>query len=420
MMLWIRLAIMELSRDRRFSLFFILNLSIGLVGFIALNSFNSSLEKHLKDNLKQILTADLMVSSARPLNENENQIIESTLGSDKKESKQITFFSMVSGLKSSKLAHVIAIDDSYPLYGSIISGKRDSRISNPGDLSASREDLSSVPDNPSSAPDDPSSVQSDNRPSALSSFTKTAGLSKAWLTRDLSIALDTDIGKTVRVGDKEFVVDDIVTEPPGASVISIELAPKIYIGLSEVEATGLLKFGSRINFVRYYRFPAGVDVKEKTVALRKEISDLFNGSPTISVYDSQDVNQNLNRLFGYFTGYMGLIAIVALFLAGIGTAYLFRGYLNTKIKEIAILMSLGARRFDAYLLFLLQVIILGIVSTFFAVTLSFFLLPLFPMVLQGLIPQNFHASTDMSSILLAFVPGIFGSIIFCLPVFVRI
>ncbi|MBF0260032.1 MAG: hypothetical protein HQK62_14595, partial [Desulfamplus sp.] len=81
MMLWIRLAIMELSRDRRFSLFFILNLSIGLVGFIALNSFNRSLEKHLKDNLKQILTADLMVSSARPLNENENQIIESTLGS---------------------------------------------------------------------------------------------------------------------------------------------------------------------------------------------------------------------------------------------------------------------------------------------------------------------------------------------------
>lgn len=376
MMLWFRLAIKDLLRNRRFALFFILNLSIGLVGFIALNSFNNSLEAHLKDNLKEILTADLMVSSSRPLNKTESQTIESALGPDKRESRQINFFSMISASNASRLAHVVAIDGAFPLYGSMVSEKNGSSSELP--------------------------------------------LSKAWLTRDLSIALNIDIGGSVRIGDKDFIVDDIVTPPPDGSVTSIELAPKIYIGLYDAQKTSLLKFGSRINFVRYYRFPAGADIKARTIALREKISALSDGSPTITVYDSEDVNQNLNRIFGYFTGYMGLIGIVALFLAGIGTAYLFRGYLNTKLKEIAILMSLGGRRLDAYLLYLFQVALLGTIATFFSVILSFFLLPLFPIVLQGLIPENFHPSTDMKSLLISFVPGIFGSIIFSLPLFVKI
>jgi len=379
-MLWFRLALIDLLRNRRFSLFFILNLSIGLVGFISLNSFNNSLENYLKDNLKEILTADLMVSASRQLNQTENQAVESVLGGDKRESRQITFFSMISSSSGSKLAHVVAIDRAFPLYGSMISKKNH--------LSGS-----------------------DN-----SKLT----LSKAWLTPDLATALEIERGGTLRIGDKNFIVDDIVTAPPDASVTSIELAPKIYIGLSEAEETGLLKFGSRINFVRYYRFPAGADIKTKTERLREKISALSNGSPTISVYDSEDVNQNLNRLFGYFTGYMGLISIVALFLAGIGTSYLFRGYLNTKLKEIAILMTLGARRIDAYLLFLFQVVLLGTISTLFSVVLSFFLLPLFPVVLQKLIPQNFQPATDMESVLMAFIPGILGSVIFCLPMFTRV
>ncbi|MBF0302355.1 MAG: ABC transporter permease, partial [Desulfamplus sp.] len=246
------------------------------------------------------------------------------------------------------------------------------------------------------------------------------GRAKAWISRDIAIAMNLTVGSTLKIGDKEFVASDIVTPPPDASVSSIELAPKIYIGLEQAQETGLLKFGSRISFKRFYKFASGTDVKAKTVLLRSKIHDLFNGSPIISIYDSEDVNQNLNRIFGYFTGYMGLIGVVALFLAGIGTAYLFRGYLNTKIKEIAILMSLGAKRVDAYMLFMLQVISLGAVSTIFSVMLSFFILPLFPEVLQGLIPPNFRAAADIKSIFSAFIPGIFGSIIFCLPVFVRI
>jgi predicted lysophospholipase L1 biosynthesis ABC-type transport system permease subunit len=62
---------------------------------------------------------------------------------------------------------------------------------------------------------------------------------------------------------------------------------------------------------------------------------------------------------GYLNDYLGMVSLVALFLAGLGAAYLFRDYLHSRFQEIAILMSLGAARRSTYLLLLSQILILG-------------------------------------------------------------
>ena len=47
---WSKLALKELLNNRRFSLFFLFNFALGLVGFIALDSFKESLDAHLGKN----------------------------------------------------------------------------------------------------------------------------------------------------------------------------------------------------------------------------------------------------------------------------------------------------------------------------------------------------------------------------------
>ena len=42
-MLWIRLGLQELFKNRGFALFFVLNMTLGLAGFIAIHSFGRSL-----------------------------------------------------------------------------------------------------------------------------------------------------------------------------------------------------------------------------------------------------------------------------------------------------------------------------------------------------------------------------------------
>ena len=49
---WLRLAFRELKNNAKFSLFFIINLALGLSGFIALDSFKESLDIHLSKNSK--------------------------------------------------------------------------------------------------------------------------------------------------------------------------------------------------------------------------------------------------------------------------------------------------------------------------------------------------------------------------------
>ena len=51
-MLWLQLAIKEIRNNFKFSIFFVLNLGIGLIGFIALDSFKSSIDQHLENNSK--------------------------------------------------------------------------------------------------------------------------------------------------------------------------------------------------------------------------------------------------------------------------------------------------------------------------------------------------------------------------------
>ncbi|MCP4719924.1 MAG: FtsX-like permease family protein, partial [Desulfobacteraceae bacterium] len=244
------------------------------------------------------------------------------------------------------------------------------------------------------------------------------------MTRDTAHALG--LGNQVRVntplvlGNKTFYVHDYFKKDPDKSLTAVELAPKIYMGISQLEGTGLIRFGSRIRYLYYYRLSRGTDVPVLAHKLAQGFYGMSKGLPRVNVYDSQDVNRRLGRITGHFTGYMGLVSIVALFLAGIATAYLFRGYLNQKQQEMAVLMSIGAKQREIYLLFSFQLILLGTLASVLAIFISLLVVPVFPIIFKGLIPMDVNLSTDPVTILLALGMGMAGSLVFCLPVFVRI
>src|SRR6056297_3088888 len=116
-MFWIRTAFKELITHKGFSLFFILNLALGLAGFIAIQSFRASLDRHMDDNLKEILTADLVLSSYNSLTQQEMQQADRILAGYRDKARLVTFFSMARGHNRSRLVRVMAMDGAYPLYG---------------------------------------------------------------------------------------------------------------------------------------------------------------------------------------------------------------------------------------------------------------------------------------------------------------
>ncbi|ACN15462.1 ABC-type transporter, permease protein [Desulforapulum autotrophicum HRM2] len=378
-MLWIRLGLREILKNRGFSVFFILNLSIGLAGFIALGSFGRSLSRHFDGNLKDILTADLVLSAATELTPDELELADRVLGNDKLQARRISFYTMVKTPKDARLVQVMAVDDSYPLYGAF------------------------------SLEDKKKGLDLQNSPGLL-------------MTRDTAQALgvENQPHTPLELGNKSFVIQDFFSQDPDRSLTALEFAPSIYMGIHQLAGTGLMGFGSRIRHYYYYRFTAKVDVPALSAKLDQAFYEKSQGQPRISVYDTRDVNRRIGKLIGYFTGYMGLVSVVALFLAGIAAAYLFRGYLNLKQGEIAVLLAIGARQGEICLYILFQLILLGLVASVVAVLISLLLVPLFPLIFQGLIPAHIRLTLDPSTLVLAMVMGVAGSLVFCLPVFVQI
>ena len=254
-------------------------------------------------------------------------------------------------------------------------------------------------------------------PSKMQSLQNTGHV---WMTYDTALSFHLKIGDHLTLGQKKFVLDDYIVKDHINSITSMGIAPRIYIGFQQLEETGLLNFGSRLSYLKFYRFPPGTDAKGLSRQLTKQFSDLHNKKSPINIYGTERVNRNLSRIIGYFSSYMGLIGIIALFLAGIGAGYLFRNYFLKNQKEIAILMSLGASRIQTYVVFLTQIIILGVAASLLSIALSGFLLPIFPVILKGIIPDAIKVGTTWTIALQATVLGALGSSVFCLPTIIRI
>lgn len=196
-MLWIRLAFRQIMGNKGFALFFILNLAMGLAGFVAVLSFGRSLDRHMNANLKEILTADIEISAQAPLTSKELSLAGEVLGKDTAKARLVRFYTMARTGGDARLAEVLAIDENYPLYGAF-------KLSN-------RTPVSHLKEKP-----------------------------VVFMTRDTAQTFGFAGDKTspLVLGDKAFEVADIFSEDPDTSLSSFEFAPKLYMGIEQLEGTG--------------------------------------------------------------------------------------------------------------------------------------------------------------------------------------
>src|SRR5688572_23472952 len=114
-----RLAWRETRNNSRFSLFFILNLALGLSGFLTIQAFKDSIEAGLAGRSRELLTADLRISARRPLTEAELQAVRASLGPETQETRALEMYSMVASAQTSRLAEVTVLYPGYPFYGAL-------------------------------------------------------------------------------------------------------------------------------------------------------------------------------------------------------------------------------------------------------------------------------------------------------------
>jgi putative ABC transport system permease protein len=366
-----RFAYRDLLRHWRFSLFFVFNLAIGLTGFVTLETFKNALQDHLTTNAKNILAADIAVEARRELSDNEIQLFQKIPATAT--SVVYDFFAMASVIDQSKLVMVKAIEGGFPLYGTLQF--RSGRMLMAKDMQEG----------------------------------------KAWVYPEILEQFSVKVGDRIKLGRVEFLIDDVIEKDSTQTFRSASMAPRIYISLNQLKATGLIQFGSTFSKEWLFKLKEGTDIALLKENIYKDIAD-----PAVRVETPETASEDVGRQLNYLSDYLGLVTLVALFLSALGAAYLFRLYLQEKIKDIAILRSLGLRASEALKVYLLQTFLLGIAAIVISFVISLILLPIITKVLLSLLPFPLHLQLTGPVFLTGFILAVFGSSSISLPYLLKI
>lgn len=373
----VRLALREIRNHPGFAAFFLLNLALGFVGFVTLDAFGSSVAETLRERSRAFLGADIEVRSRRPLGADERARFDALAGDGARIANATVLLSMAAGPGRARLAEIEAIDPAFPLYGT---------IELEGSGAVGREDRDAL--------------------------FRGHG---AWVDPALLSQLGVGLGQSIRVGTSSFRVCGIVARDAGRATSGFSIAPRIYLALRDLPATGLVTTGSRVDYRRLYRLADEAAVGATLRALRAAATD-----PRIEVRSHEEATRDLARPYAAVSDYLGLVALVAVFLAGLGAAYLFREHLGRRVKDVAILLCLGATRRQAQGVFLVELGLLAVAAAMLSCVLGALLLPVLCRAAGAFLPADFAPRVGPSSVAGVAALAVVGSVVACLPLMARI
>lgn len=333
----LRLAFSMLRRDWRAGewrvLLIALVLAVGSISTVGL--FSDRVRLALQQESHSLLGADLRITSIHPIPQ---ALREAAQKRGLRVISTASFPSMVSKANENLLCEIQAVEDGYPLRGKI-------RIADASDMRASGKSTS---DNGPLNPDDQVPI--------LGHIAKhVPARGTLWADERLLRRMSLQLGDELTLGSLHLRLAARVIKDVDQSVSFASIAPRVQINLADLDATGLVQVGSRIN---YRLLVAGEN---------KKVEDFRNWAslqikPGEKIEDVRDARPEIRQSMDRAEQFLGLAALMAFVLAGIAMALAARQFIHRHLDACAVMRCLGATQNQVLSIFLYQFVLLGIVA----------------------------------------------------------
>lgn len=363
---WLLLMAWRDSRRNRSRLFlFISSIILGIAALVSIYSLSDVLKTEINDQAAALLGADLELSSGKPYSADMIKLADS-LG--KSRSEQRSFTSMVLFPKNggTRLVQVNALQGDFPYYG----------------------EFETTP------------------ASAARSF---RNKQEALVDETLLLQFGVNVGDSVKVGNVAFLIAGSLSGAPGQTGISTTVAPAVYIPLSFIDQTGLQQKGSRINYKQFVQFKNPVNIEAVVENLRPRLNKEGINYDTV---ESQ--KQDSARSFNDVSRFLSLVGFIALLMGCIGVASAIHIYIKEKISTIAILRCLGAKSIHTFLIYLIQIIAIGLAGSIAGAFLGTVIQQFLPILLKDFLPVEIHPKISWASIGQGIALGVIISVLFAM------
>jgi putative ABC transport system permease protein len=300
-----------------------LALAVAIVSAIAI--FSDRLDQSITRQSNTYLAADRVISSrfAIPPEWNDKSQEFALIQSHTTE-----FSSMVFAGDEMQLASVKAVGDNYPLRGSLT--------------------VSQIP----FAIDDEITL-ANGIPNA----------SEVWIDSRLMPLMNIQLGDSLTIGNKAFIVSNIIiSEPDAGSGFSV-FGPRVLMNESDLAETGVIQLGSRVTY-KWLLAGDEDNLAQFEQWLEPNLGDHYQ---FITIKNSQ---RNISSALERGTQFLMLAAIIGVLLASVAISIAAQQFSNRHIDQVALLKSLGASAFLVRQLYFFQIIMLGVLASLVGIALG--------------------------------------------------
>ncbi len=355
------------ARHNMYRLFlFVSSVIIGIAALVSINSFNINLQANIDRQAKELLGADFVISASEEFQEELAVAMDSAGGYQASEVTMASMARFMTSTPGTRLIRLVAMEGDFPFYGVVET--------TPGD--------------------------------ALSRMKQGQ---TAMLDQNLASRYDVSSDDSLAVGQLTFTIAGEVDQIPNGGGVQATFTPSIYIDMDWLDSTGLVQYGSRVTYKRYFAFDSDEEASAAFEKLRP-IARKYG----YSVDDVQERKEDLGRAFENLYRFFSLLAFVALILGSIGVASSIHIYVREKRNTVAVLRCIGASGWQAFYIFLIQSVFLGVIGSLIGVFIGLFLQYSLPLMLAEFIPLDLEIGVAWQAIFNGLVMGIVISILFSL------
>ncbi|GAB3372035.1 FtsX-like permease family protein [Lysobacter rhizosphaerae] len=185
-----------------------------------------------------------------------------------------------------------------------------------------------------------------------------------WMSRAGADTLGAAIGDTVRLGDASLRLAALVAQEPDAALDYFNVAPKVFLNLADLPATGLVQEGSRVGYRLVVAGDAGA--VERFVATARASLGRGQRLETIG-----QVRPEIRSALERASRFLGLAALVSVVLAAIAVAMAARRHSARHLSGAAVMRCLGASQRTLVGIHVGELLLLGVMASVLGVALAF-------------------------------------------------
>jgi len=354
-------------RDARHNLgrlfLLVASLITGIAAVVSIGSLNFSLQDTLDLNAKELLGADLVLNSSKRFEKTMTSRLDSAkvaVAGDAEMASMVMFMNT----RQSRLVKLTALYGDFPFYGKL-----------------------------------------ETQPADAVKMLPTGRF--AMLDESLARQYEISSEDSLKIGNLMFKVAGVVNKIPGGGVLTSTLAPSVYISMDALDSTGLVQFGSRVNYSLYIKTKDEKETEQLTKNIQPLTKKLGYSIETVE-RRKRGLGRGLQSVYQFFS----LLAFVALILGCIGVASSVHIYAREKRDEVAMLRCLGSSGWQAFNIYFIQVFVLGILGSLIGVTLGAAVQRIIPTVFKNFIPLDISFAISWPAIIQGLLLGVVVSVLF--------